>query len=79
MERSSKEHLLFDILIKNINEQIIADNLPQTDTKQYLHFKISHHTKYIKKPIPYTPARRIFTIITDKNLKKLAWKNYTQP
>ena len=37
--------------------------------------------KTVKKPIPYTFARRIHTIIKDKNKKKpknLALKNYTQ-
>ena len=34
--------------------------------------------KFIKS-IPYTLARRIHTIITDKNLTNLALKNSTQP
>ena len=55
---------------KNVKVQIITDINPKpTDTQQYLHFK-SHHPKNCINSIPYTLARRIHTIITDKNLKK---------
>ena len=70
MEHSLKELPFLDILIKNANGQIITDIYHKpTDTQQYLHFK-SHHPKNCIKSIPYTLARRIHTIITDKNLKK---------
>ena len=68
MEHSSKELPFLDILIKNVNGQIITDIYYKlTDTQ--LHFK-SHHHKNCIKSIPYTLARKIHTIITDKNLKK---------
>ena len=74
MELSSKELLFLDILIKNVNVKIIIGiNLKPTDTQQYLHFK-SHHTKNCIKSIPYTLARRIRTINTDTNLKKIRLK-----
>ena len=70
MEQSSKELPFLDILIKNVNGQIISDIYHEpTDTQQYLHFK-SHHPKNCIKFTPYTIARRINTLITDKNLKK---------
>ena len=79
MEHRSKELPFLDILIKNVNGQIITDIYHRpTDTQQYLHFK-SHHPQKCIKSIPYTLARRIHTIITDKNLKKLALKTYIQP
>ena len=74
-----KRITVLDILIKNEHGQIITDIYhKQTNTQQYLHFK-SHHPKICIKSIPYTLARRINTIITDKNLKKHSLKNYTQP
>ena len=77
MEHSLKELLFLDILIKNVNGQIItAIYHKSTDTQQYLHFR-SHHPQNCIKSIPYTLARRIHTIIIDKNLKKYALKNYT--
>ena len=70
MEHILKELLFFNILIKNVNGKIITDiKHKPTDTQQYLHFR-SHHPKNCIKPIPYSLARRIHTIITDKNLKK---------
>ena len=79
LEHSLKELPFLDILIKNVNGQIITDiNHKPTDTQQYLHFR-SHHPKNRIESILYTLARRIYMIITDKNLKKLDSKNYTQP
>ena len=79
MEHSSKELPFLDILIKNINSQIIRDIYHKpADAQQYLHFK-SQHPKNRIKSIPYTLAHRMHTIITDKNIKKLTLKNYTQP
>ena len=70
MEHSSKELPFLDSLIKNINGQIITDIYHKpTDPQQYLHFK-SHHPKNCIKSIPYSLARRIHTMIMDKNLKK---------
>ena len=78
MEHSSKELPFLDIFIKNVNAQIITDIYHKpTDSQQYLHFK-SHHPKNFIKSIPYTLAHRIYTIITDKNLKKLTLKNSTK-
>ena len=70
---------LLDILIKNVNGQIITDIYHKpTDTQQYLHFK-NHQPQNCIKSIPYTLARKIRTINTDKNLKEIASKKYTQP
>ena len=78
MEHSLKELPFLDILIKNVNGKIITDIYHKpTDTQQYLHYR-SHHSQNCIKSIPYTLTRRIHTIITDKNLKKHASKNYTQ-
>ena len=70
MEHSLKELRFLDILIKNVNGKIITDiyHKPR-DTQQYPHFR-SHYQKNCIKSIPYTLARRIHTITTDKNLKK---------
>ena len=79
MEHNSKQFPFLDILIKNVNGQIITDMYHKPiDTQRYLHFK-SHHPQNCTKSIPYTLARRIHTIIPDKNLQILALKNYTQP
>ena len=55
---------------KNINGKIITDIYHKpTDIQQYLHFR-SHHAKNCIKSIPYTLARRIHTIITEKTKQK---------
>ena len=77
MEHSSEELPLLHILIKNVNGQIITDIYHNQQTPNNGSFK-SHPTNCIKS-IPYTLARRIYTITTDKNLKKLTLKNYTYP
>ena len=70
MEHCSKELTFLDILIKNVNNQIVTYiNQKPTETQQYLHFK-SHHLRNCIKSILYTLARKIETIITDKNLLK---------
>ena len=70
MEHSSWEIPFLDILIKNVNGQIISDIYQTpTDNQQYFHFK-SQRSKNCIKSIPYTLARRIHTIIADKNLTK---------
>ena len=70
MEHSFNEQSFLDILIKNKNGQINTDIFHTiTDTQQYLHFK-GHHTKNCIKSIPYTLARRICTIVTNKDLVK---------
>ena len=79
MEHSFKKLPFLDILVKNLNSQIITDIYHKpTDTQQYLHLG-SHHPKHCIKSIPYMLSRRGYTIITDKNLRKHALKNYTQP
>ena len=58
----------------NLNGKIITDIYQKpTDTQQYLHLR-SHHLKNGIKSIPYTLARIIDTIITDKNVKKIRLK-----
>ena len=70
MEHGSKELPFLDILIKNKNSQIITDVYHKpTDTQQYLHFN-SHHPQNCIKSIPYTLTCWLYTIITDKNLRK---------
>ena len=74
MEHSLKELPFLDIPIKNVNGQIITYIYHKpTNTKQYLHFK-SHHPKNCIKYIPYTLARRIYTITTNKNFRKTRLK-----
>jgi len=74
IEHNSKELPFLDIIIKNINGQIITDIYHKpTDTQQYLHFK-SHHPQNCIKSIPYALARRIYTIVTDKNLQQIRLK-----
>ena len=80
-KHSSKELSFLDILIKTEiakSSQISITN--QQTPKQYLHFK-SHLAKNYIKSNPYTLARRIHTIITDKKRpppKKNALKNCPQ-
>ena len=60
--------------MKNENGQIITDIFHKhTDTQQYFHFN-SHHTQNCLKSIPYTLARRIYTIIPDKSLSETRLK-----
>ena len=76
MEYSFKELPLLEILNKNENGQILTDiNHMPTDTQQYLHFD-SHYHQNCLKSIPYTLARRIYTIIT-RNLENFTLKNST--
>ena len=79
MELSSKELPFLDILIKTVlakSSQISTTNQQIPNNTSTSKAAIS---KNCIKSIPYTLARRIHTIITDKNLKKkLALKNYTQ-
>ena len=71
MEHCFKTLLFLDI---PINSQIITDiNHKTTDIQQYLHFN-SHHPKNCIKSIPYTQARRMGTIISNKNLRKIRFK-----
>ena len=70
MEHILKELPFLDILVKNVNGKIITDFYHKpTDTQQYIHFR-TPSTKNCIKSIPYTLARRIHTIIIDKDLKK---------
>ena len=74
MERISKELSFLESLIKNENGQIITDIYHKlTDIQQYLHFN-SYHSKNWIKSIPYTLARRIGTIVTKENLRKIRLK-----
>ena len=74
MERISKEPSFLESLIKNENGQIITDIYHKlTDIQQYLHFN-SYHSKNWIKSIPYTLARRIGTIVTKENLRKIRLK-----
>ena len=63
---------------KNVNGQIIIDIYHNRQTPSNISTSEATTPKTIKS-IPYMPACRIHTIITDKNLKKHASKNYTQP
>ena len=59
--RQLKRITIFRHSYKNVNGQIITDIYHKpTDNQQYLHFR------NYKKFIPYTLARRIHTINTDK-------------
>ena len=74
MEYSLKELPFLDLLIKNENGEIITDIYHKpTDTQKYLHFN-SHYPQNCLKSIPYTLAQRIFTIITNKKLRKFCLK-----
>ena len=65
MEHSLKELPFLDILVKNVNGKIITDiyHKPTIPPLQ------KPPLQNCIKSIPYTLARRIHTIITDKNLK----------
>ena len=70
MEHSSKEFPFLDILIKNTNGQIITDIYHKpTDTQKYLNFNSHPPKKLYKILFPYSLARRIYIIITDKKAR----------
>ena len=71
MECSVKEIPFLDILLQ-VDGQVISTDIYRkpTDTQQYLHFK-SQHPKTCLKAIPYNLARRICTIVSDKNLREI--------
>ena len=74
METSKHELPFLDILIKKDITKITTDiYYKTTDTKQYLHFKSSHE-RHTKVNLPYSLARRICTIITDKDIRELRLK-----
>ena len=74
MEHSFKDLPFLDILIKNENGQIIIDIYYKlSDPQQYLLFN-SHNPKNCIKSIPYPLSCRIWTVITNKNLRKTQFK-----
>ena len=66
MEHSFKEGPLLDILIKKENGQIIKDIYHKPINTSTL--KVT--TSKLYKFIPYTLARRMSTIVTNKNFRK---------
>ena len=77
MEHSLKELPFLDILIKNVNSESQISTTNQQTPNNTSTSKATP-TKNCIKSIPYTLARRVYKIITDKNLRKYALKNYTQ-
>lgn len=79
MEHNTTEIPFLDILVrKHGNGKITTDIYRKpTDTQQYLHFK-SHHPKNCIKSIPYSLARRICTIVSDKGLLKIRLEELRQ-
>ena len=70
IERDSKKVDFLDITIIERERKIITDiHYKITDTHQYLHFD-SCHPRHTKRMIPYNLARRICTIVSDKDLKE---------
>ena len=66
-ECSDKQLPVLDALVKKEGFKIEPDiyNKP-TDSKKYLLFN-SCHPKYIRPSIPYSPARRIRSIVTNED------------
>jgi hypothetical protein len=74
MEHSESEIPFLDILVKRCENEIITDiYYKDTDTKQYLHFG-SCHPRATKTNIPYNLSRRICTIVTNPDLRKIRLK-----
>ena len=65
METSNIEIPFLDVLVKKNKTQVSTDIFHKaTDSKQYLSFDSCHPT-HIKKNVPYAPARRIRTKVSD--------------
>ncbi|XP_062612861.1 uncharacterized protein LOC134274600 [Saccostrea cucullata] len=69
MDKSSQSIPFLDILITKHEEHLSTDiYYKPTDTHQYLHFS-SCHPSHTKRSIPYNLARRICTIVSDKEIR----------
>ena len=70
MEHSREKLPFLDILVfKNGNKLSTDIYYKPTDTHQYLNFK-SCHPRHVKNNIPYCLAKRICTIVIEKELRK---------
>jgi hypothetical protein len=72
LEMSGDEVNFLDINIyKSADSKLHTDIFYKvTDTKQYLDFG-SNHPRHIKVALPYNLSRRICTIVSDENIKKI--------
>ena len=70
IEQSDEKLPFLDVLLLKYGNRIITDiYFKETDSKQYLNFH-SCHPKHTKTSIPYNLARRICTIVSDKNTQQ---------
>ena len=66
MEYSNERLPFLDVLLIKSNNRISTDIFfKETDSKQYLNF-YSCHPKHTKTSIPYSLARRIYTVVSDQ-------------
>ena len=69
IKKSSTSIPFLDVLITKQQDKITTDiYYKSTDTHQYLHFG-SSHPRHTKRSIPYNLARRICTIVSDKQTR----------
>lgn len=69
--KCSTEIPILDVLVKKENDKnSIVIFYKTTDTRQYLHFG-SSHLRQIKKRIPYNLVRKICTIVSNEETKKI--------
>lgn len=77
MEINEQKLPFLDILIIKQNDALSTDIFhKETDTKQYLNFT-SCHPSHTKRSIPYNLARRICTIVSDKNVRDIRLQELT--
>lgn len=70
VEKHKEEINFLDVKVIKRDQKIITDvHYKITDTHQYLHFD-SCHPRHTKRTIPFNLARRICTIVSEKELKK---------
>ena len=70
IEQSDEKLPFLDVLLLKYGNRIITDiYFKETDSKQYLNFH-SCHPKHTKTSIPYNLARRICTIVSDKDTQQ---------
>ena len=70
VEKHKEEINFLDVKVIKRDQKIITDvHYKITDTHQYLHFD-SCHPRHTKRTIPFNLARRICTIVLEKELKK---------
>jgi len=70
IQQSSDQMPFLDIMVIKNGTKIVTDiYFKSTDSKQYLTFK-SCHPKHTKANVPFSLARRVCTIVSDRNVLK---------